>query len=1716
MAYQNVFDALSSTIHRDTITNPIIETVASPLRSSLLRFPWKLPTQSLHFANSLGINVSAFAALPHPHPFHKTVETHLLFEHWKNICRHPSSVFFMKPSKFNKLQKENPFFSQLINFRFTAEDICRYPLSSPQYTLHQSAFIHDALMYFSPAQIVDLFLNSPALQNVFASLVVPPEIHLKLPSLFPFVYRVHYSSDDIIYSLEDNTTGNYRQPISSVDWLRLRHIQSGDMILTVAVLESWGSIHSLLITRASFPQPPERFFLTPRTYELPQPSDGFLPLSSRLVPREVYDAIFNYVRAVRTLRVTDPTGFIRTQRNKPEYSWVSSAAWDHLAQFALSTCSERPALLFYAPHSWIQRFLNNLHLSLQTHRFSFQALASSLPFLCIFQPFHLKTSLRLFSRQLFGSPPPKHYAINILPLPDQSLLRKIFRPAVPAVELVEVPKPFYFHMSLLKKWKPSWNFASKCLLGVSCAMFSYAVYRKIFHPLQPQARSDIYLEYFHGEDWKLSLPTYSTTVLPRSFFGDHCTILPMVSEPDIVPKVPPTTIPAPATIVTEPPPPSPTPAASKTIEIVEEPPHLETASGSTLPTDEPPVTINESLLAADPSANGPILPFRELTSFPLNDHEGHFLSRHRIKPSTLPTPKEKLCLFEAISAQSEITVPSLFDALCEHLPDSLLQGPTELAFGFSNDHLTVLAWHYRFQAIVYSDFGIFTTGPREANLILHLRHQPGHWSVAPPNVRGSRSWKTSSSSYAEAAKKFSTQEGFLLPFRQVHSYQSFCYRAKNLASNMKNETDGMIASIHRQNPHLDIGFFQSLDARCDYISPRKVQLIHLSGFPGCGKSHPVAKMLNTPPFSSNFKIAVPTTELRTEWKNMLRLRSSEVWRVSTWETSLIKARAPVLVIDEVYKLPNGYLDLAIAADPLIQFVILLGDPCQASYASLSPDSSNHRIPSEIDHLSPYRDFYCFWTYRCPKTIAKLFSVPSFSSKNGSILRHSRPNRKNPLIVASISSCKIFQGSGIHSTTIAASQGITHRSNTQLFIDRNIALLHHSTSLVAITRSTTGVTFTGNHAYLTDNPGCNPILEAAYTQTPINFQNLFYRELNGTELLLAPFKIRPLPILRGASSSFDSCSRRFHRLTNFVMDPAHPRLRAPLSRSAKPLNSSFQEDLVYSADLVSDFGSPPIPQISTHFLPETRRPLHQDIPTTVPELPTVTPSEITDACIEPVYPGCDYTLLFQNLIPPHDPSDREIRFKNETSNQFPHVDVPFEFGSQPPSLVSPIHNSKNDPTLLPASIDKRLRFRPSSSPYQITAKDEALGSLLFDSLNTAYHRSGNPIPFDPILFSECINLNECAQLSSKTQNVIMANALRSDPDWRHTVVRIFSKTQHKVNEGSIFGPWKACQTLALMHDAIILCLGPVKKYQRIFDKEDRPPNLFIYGGHTPFDLSLAAQQALKPGMTRVCNDYTAFDQSQLGEAVVLERLKMNRLNIPKNLIDMHVYIKTHLECQFGPLTCMRFTGEPGTYDDNTDYNIAIIYSEYLIQSEKVFVSGDDSFISSQPLPNPLWPSIQPLLSIKFKKEFVQHGLFCGYYLGPEGAIRSPRALLAKLAVATADGSLDDKLASYLSEFVVGHSLGDAFWNLLPLKEVEYQAALFDFFCRNCSKEQKISLKIGEVPSETCSNFLSQGIKWLSRPLYSLLNRAARLRLLGHSSSEHAFDDPSLEGVLQRNL
>ncbi|QEM39127.1 RNA-dependent RNA polymerase [Guadeloupe Culex tymo-like virus] len=1149
-------------------------------------------------------------------------------------------------------------------------------------------------------------------------------------------------------------------------------------------------------------------------------------------------------------------------------------------------------------------------------------------------------------------------------------------------------------------------------------------------------------------------------------------------------------------------------------------------SGDVVPAhfDQPAVTpseptedmVAESLLAADPTAVGPVILARSV----FNTHEtgGYWNTRRRRADAPIPPMIAGRCLLTALSFSLNEAIEVLWERLAMTLPDSQLRGPAEARLGLSMDHLEVLAHLYNFRAIVrLADCNTFA-GPPTANREIYLSYRPGHWEHLDQRPTGEVYAPASNEAFRGACSSKSRLLQFLkdhkdIPTRAVHSYQMHPHRARNLMSNMKNHLEG---AMHKSSDRPNTGseHLQMMSTVVDSCGPRTIDLSVVLGFPGCGKSYPIMQALKGKR-KHNFMVIVPTVNLRNEWKTELRLPSIENWRVSTWEVALMQP-VDFVIIDEIFKLPNGYLDLLISLNPNLQSVIVLGDPLQGDYHSVNEESTNRFIESEVQHLMPYFTSYIGYTRRLDAYTAGCLGVRTYSDRYVPATQGQRLNSKRTTLVTQRSIASNMNLNGIPTYTAAGSQGLTLNHRATVVIDKSWVRCSPQISFVACTRSRAGVHFAGIQPREYPLPiGAHPAFEALLTGTKIDYIGHFKEQLGNSVIVRTEQQLKKLGhhrmVIRGAGDSFRSLTNRYHRMTQFKFDPHHPRaVRDPYGPQVK---STHTDDVILDYN-VPCLDSQIIPSLDTTHLPETRRPLHLDINCAAPEPLSISEVEVPCAPNEPVYPGYNYEVLIPELTRNEDPEDLEIWHKGERSNQFPFMNLEFKIGAQTFSIISPFHNGKKDHTLLSASIEKRLRFRTSEAPTVPTARDHHAAQLLYMSYCEALGLDPNAtVPFDPELFLDCILENEFAQLSSKSQAVIMANAERSDPDWRYSYVRIFSKTQHKINNDSLFTGWKACQTLALFHDYLVLVFGPVKKYQRaVIERQGKNRNVFIYAGHSPFDLSSYVKANFPPRTYRAWNDFSAFDQSQGVETTLFEVKKMERVSIPAPLIEEHLRIKTRLTCQFGPLTSMRFTGEPGTYDDNTDYNIAITNLRYYIADTPCLFSGDDSAMARQLPERDTWKANSDYFSnLRFKAESGPYATFCGYYIGSEGAVRCPKPLITKLMLALDEDSLDEKLASYVTEFSVGHSLGDEMWNLLPIDQVPYQSAAFDFICRHAPRELKVALNIGSVPADVLSTWTGT----ITRPLFALLSKAQRLAYLQSFPSRfaswaHSFL-PSREGL-----
>ncbi|AAG60206.1 replicase, partial [Petunia vein banding virus] len=107
----------------------------------------------------------------------------------------------------------------------------------------------------------------------------------------------------------------------------------------------------------------------------------------------------------------------------------------------------------------------------------------------------------------------------------------------------------------------------------------------------------------------------------------------------------------------------------------------------------------------------------------------------------------------------------------------------------------------------------------------------------------------------------------------------------------------------------------------------------------------------------------------------------------------------------------------------------------------------------------------------------------------------------------------------------------------------------------------------------------------------------------------------------------------------------------------------------------------------------------------------------------------------------------------------------------------------------------------------------------------------------------------------------------------------------------------------------------------------------------------------------------------------------------------------------------------------------------------------------------------------------------------------------------DGTLSDKILSYLSEFSIGHLSGDLVLDILPESIISYQSACHDFFCRNCTPSQKMLLSAEPIPESKLLKLILK-VKWASKHFFSSLPSKARDLLIQKSGIPSFHENPSV--------
>nr|ANI85513.1 replicase [Asian prunus virus 3] len=385
--------------------------------------------------------------------------------------------------------------------------------------------------------------------------------------------------------------------------------------------------------------------------------------------------------------------------------------------------------------------------------------------------------------------------------------------------------------------------------------------------------------------------------------------------------------------------------------------------------------------------------------------------------------------------------------------------------------------------------------------------------------------------------------------------------------------------------------------------------------------------------------------------------------------------------------------------------------------------------------------------------------------------------------------------------------------------------------------------------------------------------------------------------------------------------------------------------------------------------------------------------------------------------------REVRCGSETTAQFPddhpnRSKTTLANAAERFEAIYPRHRGSDSVTFLMA-VKKRLSFsRPSVESAKLN-RAKPYGKFLLNEFLKRIPLKGG---LDSALFSKAKREFE-EKKTSKSAAVIENHSGRSCRDWLADVGFIFMKSQFCSKWDNRFRDAKAGQTLACFHHSILCRFAPYMRYIEHKLQAALPDNLYIHSGKNLEDLNEWVIRSGFQGMSTE-SDYEAFDSSQDHYILSFEIEVMKHLQLPWDLIEDYVYIKTHLGSKLGNFSIMRFTGEASTFLFNTMANMLFTFLRYdLNGSEAICFAGDDMCSNRRLRVSKKHEGFLSKLRLKAKVQFTEKPTFCGWNLCLDGIFKRPQLVLERLCVAREKDNLENCLDSYAIEVGYAFALGE---------------------------------------------------------------------------------------------
>jgi len=1056
----------------------------------------------------------------------------------------------------------------------------------------------------------------------------------------------------------------------------------------------------------------------------------------------------------------------------------------------------------------------------------------------------------------------------------------------------------------------------------------------------------------------------------------------------------------------------------------------------------------------------------------------------RFSPGPVPSNPPNTCALTMVSVLLQVSSTVIWHSVCDtigsQITTDLLPSP-----GFDERflHYIGLRWKVAFRLFNVPKGCpnlVGFKGPRTFECELTRLHGVPHWqphvrsspSASPKGLPPSRPLAKLTQSFKDGVDSYISDHGAKIPGRWV-DVPADPARAKALIRNLKQGFEGLMKSNEGKIFVKD--FTAKLDSLMDELEtrpPPTYQLRNIFGVAGSGKSDALLKFLrDRKDFHGKgvWKCSCPRAFLRAAIAEKLKLGRNG-YQVSTWEKIFI-VQGNVLVIDEHGLTVSGLTDLLVFLNPHLRTVITTGDVCQCKYNATHKESTLNGLSKEIVHHAAYGGDYLMDTHRSPQAIAHKLGLRTTSPIVGKIFQPNNLSKDYPVLVATDAEASVLRGQEYQAFTISSYQGQEAEVVQIRVCQKMLELCDMSTLYSAATRATRELRIvpasrTAIQTTMLGHPFFKVLLAKDGSQ--LHFETVFQQELRG------------LNLVRLSTREFNAIVTK----------------RVTSTRASGQWTPSYDRAPATLAVRLEHIEVVPTPLAHR---PDQHEPATLNFSTRLPA------------------PDLEFTLETLEFAKLLNRDDLELNTRDGSTEVFIESEL-----KQARTGLWFQRQSPKDSNLMVATIKKRLaKGTESENRADYTShKADVLSLALFeagrDFLKWEY------TPFDEELFEQCIFENENKALYSKTINALRNNAPRADPDRPLELLNHFLKAQLKGKMEAFLVPAKAGQTLATCHSQILLTLGAANRYLRHQTSKTRPPKIFIHCGTTTEDLNDWAKTHWRDGLSTT-NDYTAFDSTQKGASVRLWVSKAELYDLPSWIIELYVWWKlSSVSDIIGPKAVGRETGEPGTYDDNTDYNACCIALKYdLLPTDAVALGGDDSAVDRALTVRPAYAKIEKYVDTVAKTFILPEAGFCSFRLTSRGVYKDPMIIMLKLLVHLERGTVDLVLESYALEILSAYRFGDDLWEYANFDELcalkwilnfyhEFAPALATrFFSLSSSRPGLLQLfrslrsllaaRVEVSPTGPVTSKLAGQVRNLVQRLFSSHENSERL-LLGHSPED----------------